>query len=129
VPMVAPLKLIRRARKLRVDATDAERKLWQLLRRRELAGWKFRRQRPIDRYVADFACLEAMLVVEVDGGQHAENAADDVRTRHLEALGWEVQRFWNPDVLTNPEGVLTMILTALERPRASLSRLRERDRG
>jgi very-short-patch-repair endonuclease len=120
--MVAPLKLVRRARKLRVDATDAERKLWQVLRRRELAGWKFRRQRPIDRYIADFACVEAMLVVEVDGGQHAENAADEVRTRRLEALGWEVLRFWNPDVLTNSEGVLTMILMAIERRRASRSR-------
>jgi very-short-patch-repair endonuclease len=123
--MVAPLKLVRRARKLRVDATDAERKLWQVLRRRELAGWKFRRQRPIDQYIVDFACIEAVLVVEVDGGQHAENAADQVRTRRLEALGWEVLRFWNPDVLINSEGVLTMILVALERRGASRSQERK----
>jgi very-short-patch-repair endonuclease len=124
--MVAPLKLVRRARKLRVVATDAERKLWKLLRRREIAGWKFRRQRPIDRYIADFACLEAMLVVALDGGQHAESAADAVRTRRLEAAGWRVVRFWNTEVLTNPEGVLTMLLSELE---SSLSRSRERDRG
>jgi len=121
--------LIRHARRLRVDATDAERKLWYLLRRRELAGWKFRRQRPVDRYIADFACVEAKLIVELDGGQHAGNAADELRTRRLEALGWQVMRFWNPDVLTNPEGVLTMILDALQQRESSLSRSRERDRG
>jgi very-short-patch-repair endonuclease len=125
----APHKLIRHARRLRVDATDAERKLWHLLRRRELAGWKFRRQRPVDRYIADFACVEAKLIVELDGGQHADNAADQLRTRRLETLGWRVMRFWNPDVLTNSEGVLTMILDALEQRESSLSRLRERDRG
>jgi very-short-patch-repair endonuclease len=128
-PLPAPHKLIRHARRLRVDATDAERKLWHLLRRRELAGWKFRRQRPVDRYIADFACVEAKLIVELDGGQHADNAADQLRTRRLETLGWRVMRFWNPDVLTNSEGVLTMILDALEQRESSLSRLRERDRG
>jgi len=118
---------------LRVEATSAERRMWHLLRRRELDGWKFRRHRPVDRYIADFACLQAMLIVEIDGGQHAENVRDTVRTRRLEQLGWEVLRFWNADVLRNAEGVVTMILEALNRRREALtpalSRKRERENG
>ncbi|HYG91676.1 MAG TPA: endonuclease domain-containing protein [Azospirillum sp.] len=106
-------KLKYRARELRTQPTDAERKLWRMLRGSQLGGWRFRRQHPIPPYIADFACLEAKLVVEADGGQHADSAYDDVRDRHLRSLGWRVLRFWNNEVLSNPEGVAQMILAAL----------------
>ena len=103
-----------RARGLRRDQTDAERKLWSMLRNRQLDGCKFRRQVAIDRYFADFACVDAKLVVELDGGQHADQAEYDAeRTRALEASGWRVIRFWNHDVLLEPEGVADTILAAL----------------
>ncbi len=94
--------------------TDAEQRLWSILRSRRLNGYKFRRQRPIGTFIADFACIEHRLVIEVDGGQHAENERDERRTAALEAEGWRVIRFWNNDVLANPEGVATGILKALK---------------
>lgn len=101
-----------RARTLRADPPDAERKLWSMVRGRQLGGAKFRRQVPIDRYFADFACVEARLIVELDGGQHADQADYDAeRTATLESLGWCVIRFWNNDVLENIEGVCDAILT------------------
>ena len=104
-----------RARILRRDSTDAERAMWRLLRSRQLAGFKFRRQLPIGPYVADFACFARRLVVEIDGGQHGIAVARDaVRTRVIERHGFRVVRFWNNDMLANPKGVLTMILQALE---------------
>ena len=104
-----------RARDLRAKSTDAERKLWSILRSRQLAGCKFRRQLPIDRYFADFACRETMLIVEVDGSQHmAEAAYDAERTRVLEIAGWRVLRFWNNDVLVNIEGVADAILAEIK---------------
>lgn len=103
-----------RARALRRDSTDAERAMWRLLRSRQLAGHKFRRQLPIGPYIADFACFARKLVVELDGGQHGIAVARDAaRTRVIERHGYRVARFWNNDVLENPEGVLTMILAAL----------------
>ncbi|WP_368744849.1 endonuclease domain-containing protein [Desertibaculum subflavum] len=100
----------RRARKLRRDATEAETLLWNLLRRQMLNGHKFRRQHPIGPYVADLACPGARFVIEIDGGQHAEQrVADEQRTQELMARGWVVIRFWNHDVLTNPEGVMQEI--------------------
>lgn len=106
-----------RARGLRQDMTDAERKLWYRLRNRQLSGWKFRRQHEVDHYIVDFVCTDAMLVVELDGGQHAEQADDDARrTRHLQTLGYRVPRFWNNDVLTDTESVLEVILAALANP-------------
>jgi very-short-patch-repair endonuclease len=102
------------ARRLRRDATEVERRMWQLLRSRALAGWKFRRQHPIERYVADFACPAAKLVIELDGGQHAERAAQDAeRTSALARHGWRVLRFWNTEVVENAEGVAETILAAL----------------
>ena len=103
-----------RARRLRRDATDAERAIWRGLKTKQLSGWKFRRQHPIGPYFADFACPAAKLIVELGGGQHAVRVAQDARrTAHLERGGWRVIRFWNTDVLTNLEGVLETILNAL----------------
>jgi very-short-patch-repair endonuclease len=99
------------ARKLRRTPTDAEMRLWWHLRQKQLAGFRFRRQHPLGPYVVDFFCAEAKLVVEVDGGQHADE--NDARTRWIEAQGYRVIRFWNNDVLGNTEGVLLMILAAL----------------
>ena len=114
-----PNRRIPRARQLRQASTDAERKMWSLLRGRRLPAFKFRRQYPIGRYIADFACLSRRLAVELDGSQHALNVESDaIRTRAIEASGFKVIRFWNNDVLANPEGVLTMVLEALESRRS-----------
>ncbi|MDQ2105025.1 endonuclease domain-containing protein [Azospirillum isscasi] len=102
-----------RARTMRHVPTDAERKLWSILRRPQIGGWYFRRQHPIPPYIADFACVEARLVVEADGGQHADSANDSARDEHLRQHGWQILRFWNNDVLSNPEGVACMIGEAL----------------
>jgi lysyl-tRNA synthetase class 2 len=107
------------AKRLRRDQTDAERVLWFRLRDRRLDGWKFRRQAPVDRYVVDFLCADARLIVELDGGQHATNAERDAgRTKVLEAFGYLVVRFWNSDVLGNTEGVLEEIMSLLQQHRA-----------
>jgi very-short-patch-repair endonuclease len=96
--------------------TDAEHLLWRYLRNRYFSGWKFRRQHEVDRYIVDFVCTGASLIVELDGGQHAERMASDAhRTRRLEAMGYRVLRFWNNDVLMNTEAVLRVILEALAR--------------
>jgi very-short-patch-repair endonuclease len=99
---------------LRQNATDAERRLWAMLRNRRLQSYKFRRQHPIVRFIVDFACTKHRLVIEADGGQHNESAADTRRTAWLESQGWRVIGFWNNDVLSNTEGVLTAILQALQ---------------
>ena len=101
------------SRHLRRNMTDAELHIWRQLRERQVLGCKFRRQHPVGPYVADFASIDAMLVIEVDGGQHAESAADIRRTRFIEASGYRVLRFWNNDVLTNIEGVMLVIHAAL----------------
>ena len=99
------------ARQLRSSSTDAELALWARLRARRLAGLKFRRQFPVAGFVADFVCLEAKLVVEVDGGQHAEREAEDRhRTAVLTEAGFHVVRFWNDDVLKSLGFVLEEIL-------------------
>jgi len=126
VPIEAPRAMKGQSRKqllrgglprvLRANATDAERTLWRHLRRRHITGFKFRRQHPYGNYVLDFACLEAMLVVEVDGGQHASRiGADAERTASLERAGFRVLRFWNDDVLCRTDEVLEEILRALAR--------------
>ncbi|MBX9829481.1 MAG: endonuclease domain-containing protein [Xanthobacteraceae bacterium] len=103
------------ARRLRRGQTDVERKLWFRLRDRRLDGFKFRRQVTIGPYIADFCCESAHLIVELDGGQHAERGADDAkRTAALEARGYLVLRFWNNDVLQNIDGVLETIVTTLK---------------
>jgi len=101
-----------RARQLRETQTSAEARLWQALRNRRLAQWKFRRQHPIDRYVVDFVTLDGRLIIEVDGATHssdAQIARDEERTRVLESLGLHVVRVSNADVFANLDGVLEMI--------------------
>jgi adenine-specific DNA-methyltransferase len=106
--------LTRRARSLRTRGTDAERRLWHHLRLRQLHGLKFRRQVSIAGYVADFACLEAKLIVELDGGQHLEQTDYDARRdAALASAGFRVLRFWNDDVLLRTEAVLEAIVQAL----------------
>lgn len=128
-----PKAEIERARTLRTErATEAEMRLWSKLRSRQVAGAKFRRQHPLGPYVLDFVCLERTLVIELDGGQHAEPAQaahDEGRTYYLEAEGFEVLRFWNNEVLENIEGVWDTIcvrLTQRPSPPGPLSRKRAR---
>ena len=102
------------ARPLRRNQTDAERVLWFRLRDRRLNGLEFKRQVPIDKYVVDFCCAEARLIVELDGGQHATRDETN-RTQILEAMGYLVLRFWNNDVLQNTEGVVEEILNTINR--------------
>jgi len=109
------------ARRLRKTPTDAEVCLWRRLRRKQIDGFRFRRQQPIGRYVVDFFCPEASLIVEVGGGQHAAAAAEDsVRIDWLQRRGSRVLRFWNNEVLGNTEGVLMTIREALYQPPSSL---------
>jgi very-short-patch-repair endonuclease len=101
------------ARRLRRETTDAERKLWSRLRARQL-GVKFRRQMPIDRFIADFACVQAKLVIEVDGGQHnIDVERDRLRTAVIETAGYIVIRFWNDEVLSNIDNVIEEIVRTL----------------
>jgi adenine-specific DNA-methyltransferase len=103
-----------RARSLRRDQTDAERVLWQHLRNRRLLGCKFRRQHPIGPFFVDFVCLELMLVIEIDGGQHALDIERDAeRTAYLGSKGFSVLRFWNNQVLSETESVLEKIYQVL----------------
>jgi very-short-patch-repair endonuclease len=104
----------RLAKKLRNNATDVERKLWQHLRSRQSNGFKFSRQMPIAGYVCDFLCRSARLVIELDGGQHdLQTEKDEARTRRIEAEGYRVIRFWNNEVNEALEGVLIRIGEAL----------------
>jgi very-short-patch-repair endonuclease len=101
---------------MRSEQTPAEHRLWQLLRAKRFAGYKFKRQLPIDGYVADFVCPKKRLIVEADGGQHAESPHDERRDTYLRTQGFRVLRFWNNDIFNNEEGVLKSILEALEQP-------------
>jgi very-short-patch-repair endonuclease len=102
------------ARKLRRNETEAEKLLWKHLRGRRLDGYKFRRQVAIGGYVADFAALEPRLIIELDGGQHAEQVVrDEKRTAELEKFGFRVIRFWNHDVIANIDGVMEAVLQEL----------------
>lgn len=103
-----------RARELRSQMTDAERRLWDILRERQLAGFKFRRQQPIGSYIVDFICLEARLILEVDGGQHGDEG-DQRRDAWLREQGFAVMRFWNHDVLSNIDGVYQTIEAELKK--------------
>jgi very-short-patch-repair endonuclease len=111
-------RFVARARSLRENSSDAERKLWSQLRDRQLLNCKFVRQQPVGPYIADFACRERDLIVELDGGQHGTAngvMADTARTEALGQHGYRVIRFWNSDVMTNMDGVLQMIAETLEK--------------
>lgn len=108
------MKNVAIARKLRNGMTDTEKKLWYYLRRKQLLGYKFRRQCPLDRYVVDFVCFEKKLIVELDGGQHTEQIGhDEKRTRWLMSQGFRVLRFWNHEVFEHIEAVGDEIVKAL----------------
>ncbi len=91
---------------MRKQPTDAERALWHIVRDRRFSAFKFRRQVPIGPYVADFACLDRRLIVEADGGQHAENSYDEARDRWFESHGFRIRRFWNGDIFHQRQSVL-----------------------
>ncbi|HYI27036.1 MAG TPA: endonuclease domain-containing protein [Bradyrhizobium sp.] len=115
-----------RARVLRRDATEAEKKLWQHLRQPPFKQHHFRRQATIGPYFADFASHQLKLVVEVDGGQHAESAADERRTSYLASAGYRVLRFWNNDVIENMPGVLQAIDATVDAARTNGSESADR---
>ena len=105
-----------RARTLRQNMTEAERQVWQILRSHQMKGYKFRRQVPIGRYIADFVCHEARLIVEIDGGQHDRPSPREVeRSGFLQNEGYRILRFWNNEVLANLDGVHGMIADELGR--------------
>ncbi len=111
--------LMHNGRNLRKNMTPAEWRLWQYLRGKQLGGYRFRRQQPLGQYILDFVCVNAKLVIEIDGGQHAEQTAyDEMRTRYLQNLGFTVIRFWNNEVLQQTDAVLTAILHKLEELKA-----------
>jgi len=112
-PFAKP-EMRRRARTLRINMTNAERKLWYALRDRRFAGFKFRRQVPLGPFIADFVCFEQRLVIEVDGGQHVDSVQDRWRDRWFAANDFRVIRFWNNQVLSNLEGVMTILAQALK---------------
>jgi len=104
-----------RARQLRRTATDVERLLWRRLRFWQVDGYKFRRQQPLANYIVDFVCLQKRLIIEVDGGQHAQEVNHDAeRDAWLRAQGFTILRFWNNDVLKNIDGVMEMIVKSLQ---------------
>jgi len=119
VRAVRPATAIPRARKLRVEMTDAERRFWNLVRNRSVEGLKFVRQYPVGPFIADFACRERMLVVELDGSQHAESAYDERRTVFLNGEGYSVLRFWNNEVLADLAGVHELLLAIVTGHRPS----------
>ncbi len=106
--------LVQRARFMRANPTDAERKIWYLLRHRRL-GERWRRQEIIDDlYIVDFICFEYRLIIEADGSQHSDNKADETRDSYLKDRGFNVLRFWNSDILTNIDGVGEALLDAIK---------------
>ena len=118
------MSLLDNAKTLRRTQTDAEQKLWYHLRAHRFMGRKFKRQKPIGRYVVDFVCLEAKLIIELDGGQHAENVEYDyVRDSWLRGEGYVVLRFWNNELMNEMEGVLERIRLTLSNEAVSAETL------
>lgn len=114
------MSLLDNAKILRRNLTDAEQKLWYHLRAHRFMGRKFKRQKPMGRYVVDFICLEEKLIIELDGGQHAENTGyDQERDSWLRSEGYTVLRFWNNELMNETEGVLERIRIAIENKAAS----------
>ena len=114
----APLRslLLERAKAMRSNPTEAERRLWAILRNKRLAGFKFKRQVVVDHYIVDFMNFEHRLIVEADGSQHADSPADVRRDAYLAGQDFRVLRFWNNDILAQPENVAEAIWHALQRP-------------
>lgn len=105
------------SRELRKHQTDAERKIWQRLRDRNFLNLKFKRQYVIDSYIVDFCCPEKMLIIEIDGSQHQDQKSyDDNRKKHLEGKGYTIIRFWNNEVLKEPEVILDAIYQKINAP-------------
>ena len=112
--------MLERAKYMRANPTEAEARLWSILRAKRLGPLKWRHQVVFDdRYIADFVCFEQRLIVEADGSQHAEGAADAARGRWFVEQGFQILRFWNNDILANSEGVADAILAILESPCAA----------
>ena len=111
---------------MRSAPTDAEQRLWSILRAKQLSGYKFKRQQPIGSFIVDFVSIRHRLIIEADGGQHSSEV-DGRRDAYLKAQGYRILRFWNNDILTNEEGVALTILDALDRP--SPQPLSPRERG
>ena len=110
------LPLKKHARSMRKQLTEAERRLWNMLRDRRFSAFKFRRQVPIGGFIADFVCYDARLIIEADGGQHCESAADARRTAWLESQCFRVLRFWNHEILSQPRDVMDRLFAALNSP-------------
>src|SRR5216684_7916080 len=110
-PRLIAKKPLARSRALRRNLTDAEKRLWSILQNRRLGGYKFRRQVAIGEFIVDFCCIERRVIIELDGGQHADELAryDEARTKQLEARGFRVLRFWNGEVSRDTEGVAEKI--------------------
>lgn len=105
------------AQENRSNPTEAEKRLWYFLRKRNVGGYKFRRQHVIDNYIVDFYCKEKLLIIEVDGDEHKNNKTyDEIRTRYLESKGFRVLRFWNSEVYNEIENVLELIAKTVAPP-------------
>ena len=117
-------RALARPREMRSNPTEAERVLWQLLRNKRLAGWKWKRQEEIGPYIVDLVCYRARLIVEADGSQHIDCASDATRDAWLRGQGFRVLRFFNNQILAEPDSVLTAILAALEAPVGASSPVR-----
>ena len=102
------------AKHMRSNPTEAESALWRVLRSKRLSGWKFKRQQPLGRYIVDFVCFAERLIVEADGSQHIDSDYDTRRDAWLVSQDFRLLRFWNNDILKNPDGVLTSILVELD---------------
>lgn len=103
-----------RAKALRKNPTSAERKLWTLIRKRQLNGYKFRRQTPLCNFIVDFVCFDAKLIIELDGRDHLNKRRSDLyRTEYLESMGFTILRFWNYEVFTQTNAVIETIFKHL----------------
>ncbi len=106
--------MLNNAKTLRTNQTEAEQRLWYHLRAHRFMGLKFKRQKPMGRYIVDFVCVERRLIIELDGGQHAEQEEyDQHRDAWLRSQGYTVLRFWNNEVMQQMEGVLEQIRCAI----------------
>ena len=123
------MSLLQNAKNLRCNLTPHEQVLWQHLRAGRLQGFKFKRQQPLGNYIVDFICLEAKLVIELDGSQHALAQADKTRDAWLNAEGYTVLRFWNSELTENLEGVLEAILIAVKKHHPLFQSLSPQGRG